>query len=206
MKYKMSLDSMCKALTAAGISQEQLAELNAQQLIVVISAGDRAEVSMYEFDGDDWQDLGLTYQGFVGKYGVSREAREGANMTPFGLYPVGEAFYFNEKPVTGLDCFAVTPDTYWVDDPESRFYNMHREGTTDKDWNSAEHMIDYPYHYEYGFVIKYNMDPIVPGRGSAIFFHINDKCTAGCVAVSRVECLAYLKALDKDKKPYILMV
>ena len=137
---------------------------------------------------------------------MSPDAHEGAYMTPFGLYPVGEAFYFNEKPITGLDSFVVTPDTYWVDDPASQFYNQRREGVTDKDWNSAEHMIDYPYQYEYGFVIKYNMDPIVPGKGSAIFFHINDKCTAGCVAVSREECLAYLKALDKDKNPYILMV
>ncbi len=202
----MSLESMRKALTAAGISQEQLADRNAQQLIVVISEGDRAEVSMYEFDGCEWKDLGLTFQGFVGKHGVSREAHEGANMTPFGLYPVGDAFYMKEKPETGLSSFAITPDTYWVDDPASRFYNLHREGIADKDWNSAEHMIDFPYQYEYGFVIRYNMDPIVPGRGSAIFFHINDKCTAGCVAVSRVECLAFLKALDKVKKPYILMV
>ena len=202
----MSLDSMNKALSVAGLSAEALAECCVRQLLVVISNGDQAEVSMYELDGNHWQDLGLTFQGFVGQYGVSREAHEGARMTPFGLYPVGEAFYFNEKPVTGLDSFAVTPDTYWVDDPASQFYNMHREGTTDQDWNSAEHMIDYPYQYEYGFVIKYNMDPIVPGKGSAIFFHINDKCTAGCVAVSRVECLAYLKALDKNKKPYILMV
>ena len=202
----MSLESMHKALCIAEISEGVLADHNIQQLIVVISEGDRAEVSLYEFDGNDWQDRGLTYQGFVGKYGVSRDAHEGARMTPFGLYPVGEAFYFNEKPVTGLDSFQVTPDTYWVDDPLSQFYNMHCEGITDKDWNSAEHMIDYPYQYEYGFVIKYNMDPIVPGKGSAIFFHINDKCTAGCVAVSRVECLAYLQVLDKKKSPYILMV
>ena len=202
----MSLESMRKALGVAEISEKVLADRNVRQLLVVISNGDRAEVSMYELDGAGWQDLGLTYQGFVGQHGVSRDAHEGARMTPFGLYPVGEAFYFNEKPVTGLDSFVVTPDTYWVDDPDSRFYNLHREGTTDKDWNSAEHMIDFPFQYEYGFVIKYNMDPIIPGKGSAIFFHINDKCTAGCVAVSREECLAYLKALDKEKKPYILMV
>lgn len=199
-------DRMCQVLSAAGISQEELTERGAWQLIVVIGDGDRAEVSMYEFDGTGWQDLGLTFQGFVGRNGVSREAHEGANMTPFGLYPVGEAFYMKEKPSTGLDVFAITPDTYWVDDPSSVFYNLRREGTTDKDWNSAEHMIDFPYQYEYGFVIQYNMDPIVPGKGSAIFFHINDKCTAGCVAVSREECLAYLRVLDQKKRPHIVMV
>ena len=202
----MSLESLYKALTIAGLSRKSLVERNVRQILVVVSNGDQAEVSMYEFDGSNWQNLGLTYQGFVGKYGVSPDAHEGAYMTPFGLYPVGEAFYFNEKPITGLDSFVITPDTYWVDAPASQFYNQRREGVTDKDWNSAEHMIDYPYHYEYGFVIKYNMDPIVSGKGSAIFFHINDKCTAGCVAVSREECLAYLRALDKEKNPYILMV
>ena len=202
----MMRSSIYTALDKAKISYEQLMDFGIQQLLVVISKGDQAEVSMYEFDGKAWQDLDLTFQGFVGKNGVSCEAHEGAYMTPFGLYPVGEAFYFNEKPVTGLDSFVVTPNTYWVDDPASRFYNQRREGITDKDWNSAEHMIDFPYHYEYGFVIQYNMAPIVPGKGSAIFFHINDKCTAGCVAVSREECLAYLRALDKEKNPYILMV
>ena len=149
---------------------------------------------------------GLIVHGFVGKNGVSRDAHEGANMTPFGLYSLGEAFYMKEKPETGLPSFEITPDTYWVDDPASAFYNLRREGTLEQDWNSAEHMIDFPYQYEYGFVIKYNMDPIVPGKGSAIFFHINDKCTAGCVAVSREECLAYLKALQQEKHPHILMV
>ena len=137
---------------------------------------------------------------------MNQKSREGDYCTPFGLYSLGFAFGMESFDGLNVEYRIINSNCYWVDDPESRFYNMHREGTTDKDWNSAEHMIDYPYHYEYGFVIKYNMDPIVPGRGSAIFFHINDKCTAGCVAVSRVECLAYLKALDKDKKPYILMV
>ena len=197
---------MRQALNTAGISQEQLIEKKVQQLIVVTSEGDRAEVSMYELENGEWCDLGLTFQGFVGKYGVSKEAKEGANMTPFGLYSVGEAFCMKEKPETGLSVFAITPDTYWVDDPASQFYNKRREGTVDKDWNSAEHMIDFPYQYEYGFDIEYNKEPIVPGKGSAIFFHINDKCTAGCVAVSREECLAYLKALKQEKHPHILMI
>ena len=63
----MDTTTMRKALNIADISRAQLAELNAQQLIVVISEGDCAEVSMYEFDGNDWQDLGLACQGFVGK-------------------------------------------------------------------------------------------------------------------------------------------
>lgn len=58
----MSLDSMNKALSVAGLSKEALAERSVRQLLVVISNGDQAEVSMYEFDGYHWQDLELTFK------------------------------------------------------------------------------------------------------------------------------------------------
>ena len=62
----MSLESLYKALTIAGLSRESLVERNVRQILVVVSNGDQAEVSMYEFDGCNWQNLGLTYLGFVG--------------------------------------------------------------------------------------------------------------------------------------------
>jgi L,D-peptidoglycan transpeptidase YkuD (ErfK/YbiS/YcfS/YnhG family) len=43
--------------------------------------------------------------------------------------------------------------------------------------------------YDLLIVIGYNMEPVVPGAGSAIFLHIarpNFSATEGCIAVDRV--------------------
>ena len=74
-----------------------------------------------------------------------------------------------------------------------------------KSWNSAEHMIDYYNSYKYGFVINFNMNPVEKGRGSAIFFHIGSGVTLGCVSTSQEKVLEYLKMLDPEKNPYILI-
>lgn len=96
-------------------------------------------------------------------------------------------------------------DTYWVDDPNSVYYNQHIEGTANKDWSSAEHMIDYMTAYEYGFVINYYTEAVY-NAGSAIFFHISYGPTAGCVGTDRTMVLYYLASLDKSQNPYLVIL
>ncbi len=197
-------EAMIQALAIAGYGVN---DLSAGQLIVVNSSGSNAVVSMYEKQSDGkWLDCNLTSFGFVGSNGVDTKSVEGDRKTPFGLFPIGDMFYIDSPPSTGLGSFPVTEDTYWVDDPSSAYYNMRVEGTANMDWNSAEHMIDYYSSYKYGFVIDYNTNPIVPGKGSAIFFHVGYAPTAGCVAVSEGDVLSYLAALDGSRSPYILIV
>lgn len=181
--------------------------VDCSQLVVVESSGNNAVVSFYEKqDSGLWQDTGLTVSGWVGVNGVDEKSQEGDGKTPYGLFSVGEAFYIGEEPETGLNSFQVTENTYWVDDPQSVYYNQKVEGTENKDWNSAEHMMSYYQSYKYGFVVNFNMDPIVPGKGSAIFFHCGTAPTAGCVAVPESSVLSYLERLDKNKNPYILLM
>jgi L,D-peptidoglycan transpeptidase YkuD (ErfK/YbiS/YcfS/YnhG family) len=181
-----------------------------EQLIVVESSenGMTASVYFFEQDGDGaWAEVeDMRTSGWGGTKGIGEKSKEGDKITPIGQYAVGEAFYIGEAPETGLDSFEVTDDTYWVDDPESKFYNMRVEGVEDKDWNSAEHMNSYVSSYKYGFVIGYNTEERTPGAGSAVFFHIGDHNTAGCVAVSEESVLSYLAALKKELNPYILIV
>ncbi len=181
--------------------------LSCGQLVIVESQGNSAVVYFYEKQENGiWQSGGLTVSGWVGSNGVDEKSQEGDYKTPSGLYSIGEAFYIDDEPATGLDTFKVTENTYWVDDPSSEFYNQRVEGTENKDWNSAEHMISYYYSYRYGFVVNFNMNPVVPGRGSAIFFHCGTEPTAGCIAVSESDVLNYLEKLDKNKNPYILLM
>lgn len=192
------------ALETAGYSVN---DLSAQQLIVVNSQGNSAYVSMYQKDsGGQWTDSGISCYGFVGQNGVDEKSMEGDYKTPFGLYSIGDAFYIDSPPQTNLNSFHITNDTYWVDDPNSAYYNQRVEGTANMDWSSAEHMISYYSSYKYGFVINYNTNPIVPGKGSAIFFHVGSSPTAGCIAVSEGDLLNYLSILDKNQNPYILII
>jgi L,D-peptidoglycan transpeptidase YkuD (ErfK/YbiS/YcfS/YnhG family) len=52
-------------------------------------------------------------------------------------------------------------------------------------------------------VTGYNDDPVVPGRGSAIFIHVarpDYGSTEGCVALSRQDLLALLVVLDGNSE------
>ena len=198
-----------RMLAQCGESCQSLAGKNCTQLVTVSAKGITADIRFFTYENGQWQErTGMRTSGFVGRNGVTSPdyKREGDGCTPKGLYPVGLGFYIPSMPNSGLDMFQVTQDTYWVDDPDSRYYNQRVEGTENKDWKSAEHMISYTRQYQYGFVVDYNMDPIVKGKGSAIFFHVSTTSTAGCIATSESMVLSYLAQLDKAQRPHILIV
>ena len=194
-------------LSSAGTGAKDLADSGCRQLVVVSACGSSADVSLYTYENGQWKhNEDLDCSGFVGAEGTISPSymSEQHSATPLGLYPITEAFYQNAAPETGLSTFAITGDTYWVDDPDSAYYNRRVEGTGDMDWSSAEHMADYS-AYEYGFVIGYNA-ACEYNKGSAIFFHVGSNPTAGCVAVSREMVLAYLGRLEASLNPHILIV
>ena len=197
-------EAMESALTAQGYSPETLEQLACTQLLTVVSDGQRARIVFYIREGSAWQEV-FSCGGFVGRNGTTDQKREGDLCTPRGLYPIGEAFYIGLPPQTLLPAFAITGQTYWVDDPNSAYYNQRVEGTQNRDWRSAEHMIRHEELYGLGFVIGYNTRDIVPGAGSAIFFHRGDSYTAGCVAVEHEDLLELLAGLDGSCMPHILI-
>ncbi len=95
----------------------------------------------------------------------------------------------------------INEDMYWVDDSKSKYYNQLVDiSKVEKDWNSAEHLIDYPIQYEYLIEIRINPNN-VKGMGSAIFLHCsNNKATEGCIAVSRETMEKILENIDKNTK------
>lgn len=189
----------------AGISAE---ELSFQQLVVVDSSSTSAVVNCFEKKNGVWtQAEGLaSINGFVGRQGVSSDANENASYTPQGLFSIGTGFGIMDDPGTGLDYIKVKQDSYWVDDPNSKYYNQYVEGTADKDWSSAEHLISCSPDYNYCFFIEYNTNPVVPGKGSAFFMHVGSTSTAGCVAVSQGDMINILRWLKKSSQPHILIM
>lgn len=199
-------ENMVNLLVQNDNSLDSLSEIGCKQFVTVSSNGSNAHIDFYELKENEWVlDEALSCDGFVGANGVTTDMHEGGYASPKGLYPIGDAFYIYNKPETGLSTFEVTNETYWVDDPDSKYYNKRVEGISDKDWNSAEHMIDYAAAYEYGFVIDYNPDAVY-NAGSAIFFHISYSSTAGCVGTDKDMVLQYLAKLDSTKNPYILIL
>jgi L,D-peptidoglycan transpeptidase YkuD (ErfK/YbiS/YcfS/YnhG family) len=183
------------ALPVAGVSLPE----GCRQLLVVEAEGTEASITLYALE-TDWQAV-YSCRGFVGLRGVRFQKTEGDKATPAGLYPIREAFFQELCPQTGLATFGITTQTYWVDDPNCSHYNRRVEGKGD--WASAEKMADFE-EYRYGFVVGYN-EACVPGAGSAIFFHVGDGPTNGCIAAEEEAVLACLALLDQRATPHIFI-
>lgn len=57
--------------------------------------------------------------------------------------------------------------------------------------------------YNYGFVINYNT-AAVPGDSSAIFFHVSNCHTLGCIGVSEGNMVSILQWIDPAESPVII--
>jgi L,D-peptidoglycan transpeptidase YkuD (ErfK/YbiS/YcfS/YnhG family) len=93
---------------------------------------------------------------------------------------------------------------YWVTDSSSSFYNTWQSGPPAGRWDSAEALWTLTQAYHHAVVIDYNRDPIVPGRGSAMFLHVrNENPTSGCVAIDLDRLVEIMRWLDPAKVPKI---
>lgn len=197
--------SLRTALACVGLSREAL---TGRQLIVVSAEGNDAVVCCFEANEQGfWSQVGDSAAAKVGRNGVSWKKTEGDKTTPAGLFELGFAFG-NETPPDGIkmEFRSVTPDSYWVDDSSSQYYNQWVEGAAHQDWASAERLADYPAQYALAVVVRYNMDLPVPGAGSAIFLHCGSNPTLGCIAVAHDKMAEILLWLDQEKAPMILIV
>lgn len=138
-----------------------------------------------------------------GKKGLTsaREKTEGDLKTPTGLYNLTETFGIKPMLVK-MDFKLITRDSKYIDDSESRYYNMFIEGETQA--KSYETMLN-P-NYKKGIVIAYNKNPVIKNKGSAIFMHIWDSPsspTKGCIAMHEKDLTKILKWLNKNANPMI---
>ncbi|MBP3039801.1 L,D-transpeptidase family protein [Bacillaceae bacterium Marseille-Q3522] len=179
---------------------------NAQQVILVTASkynSRQAAIRTFEKTDGTWKQV-HSFSGVIGKKGFTDHKTEGDTESPTGKYSIGIAFGSGGNPGTKLPYRQITNDDVWVDDSNSPLYNTWQSrAQTQGQWNSAENM-NIPL-YELGFVINYNTERI-PGRGSAIFFHIagSSGYTAGCTATSRQNVLSILQWLDPAKSPVII--
>ena len=93
------------------------------QLIIVSCDGGEAQISMYENSGDSstWNQI-LSSPGYIGSDGVG-QASEDSCHTPQGIYGFTMAFGNLPDPGSAIPYTQIDANSYWVDDPDSLFYN-----------------------------------------------------------------------------------
>ena len=137
----------------------------------------------------------------IGAGGVNWNKKEGDRATPAGTFSLPFGMYRRDRiklPKTDLPMTPLREAHAWVDDPSDPKYNQMVE-------------LPYPSHveelwrtdgiYDLLVVVGYNMNPVQPGAGSAIFLHIarpDFSPTDGCIAVSHDILLQLISVLGPD--------
>lgn len=124
----------------------------------------------------------------IGRGGLGAKRGEGDGVTPVGVHAL-EAVLYRPDRAAGRAAARVFrrareigPMDGWSDDPADPAYNT---GVSLPRGFSHERLRRADPMYDVVGVLDWNRDPVVPGRGSAIFLHVWRAPrwpTAGCVA------------------------
>ena len=132
---------------------------------------------------------------------------EGDGKTPLGLYDLGQLYSYEANVDTKLPFQQVDSLDKWIDDSSSKDYNKYLRGETSA--KSFEYLKLNGIDYKYCMVIEYNTQPVVKGKGSAIFFHVANETyspTAGCVAIAEKDMVQFLNWFKPNKKKAMLVI
>ncbi|WEG14819.1 L,D-transpeptidase family protein [Pullulanibacillus sp. KACC 23026] len=187
-----------------------LTTYHSSQVMVVTArsaTSSRARLTAFIYQNGTWKKV-YTMPAAIGKNGITPHLQEGSKQSPSGIFTLGPAFGIGKKPddVT-IPYRQTTNQDYWVENPYSPDYNkwVTYEGDPKKRWKTFE-PLRIP-AYKYAVVINYNTNPIIKGKGSAIFLHVllpEKSYTLGCTAVSESDMLTLLKWLNPSRHPLII--
>ena len=167
-----------------------------------------AILAAFEKTGTGWKRVLPVMKTVIGKHGfaVAGKKKEGDFKTPSGIFLLGTVFGYPPSCDTKMNYQMVTDDDYWVDDINSDQYNRWIKGKPRA--SSYEILKRKDDLYKFGIVVEYNTDPVLKGRGSAVFIHVwpgENSHTAGCIAMAEKNIKHLLKWLDIKKHPRIIM-
>ncbi len=123
----------------------------------------------------------------LGAGGIRSDKVEGDGATPAGLLSLRRVLYRADRgaaPACAVPREALAPDDGWCDDPVHPDYNravrLPHPARHERLWRKDR-------LYDVVGVLGWNDDPVVPGRGSAIFLHAahpDGRPTEGCIALA----------------------
>ena len=139
----------------------------------------------------------------IGKSGIKSNKKEGDLATPKGTFDLGSLYYRKDR-IKKIKCNfkkkIIKKNMGWCDDIKSEKYNQEVFFPFKY---SAEKLYRRDKIYDLFINIKYNFNPTIKGKGSAIFLHIADskyKPTKGCIAISKNDFLKILPKINNKTK------
>ncbi|MAS94783.1 MAG: hypothetical protein CMO55_16410 [Verrucomicrobiales bacterium] len=197
-----------------------------QVVLVVTSDWSATEGTLRTFQRarDKWVEVGKGFPVNVGRNGLGwglglhrkrkeePSKREGDRRAPAGVFRLGGGFGAKGMSLSQFPYRTVDDGDLWIDDPDSRSYNRwvrKSDPNIVPDWNSSEILKRRDGLYDHAIVVEHNMNPIVPGRGSAIFMHIwlgRGVPTIGCTTMEKDKIRSLLKWLDASARPVLVQV
>lgn len=171
---------------------------NTTQLLTVVgTGGSNADFALHEKRNGVWVEV-LQCSARVGVNGIG-PTTEWSRTTPNGVFSLGMNFGLNGNPGATYGYTQANSNHYWVDDVNSKYYNQFVDiSQTNPDWDSAEHIVEFPGYYNYCVNINYNPN-CTPGVGSAIFIHCDiGSYTYGCVAIPESVLASVMQRLQSD--------
>ena len=196
----------------ANLANELASTRSAQQLITVEASGygtTYASLRLWRRTGTCWSAVAGPWPARLGRRGLSDHHREGDGTTPTGAYGFGAVVYGTaSNPGVRYAYHRLVCGDWWDEDPSSRSYNRFRHvacGARPPFGGGSEALWTIP-AYRHFAVIRYNVAPIVTGRGSAIFLHDTvGAVTNGCVSVAPARLDSVLRWLRPRASPLIVI-
>ena len=148
----------------------------------------------------------LKYKNFkfrcaLGRGGIKQKEREGDFITPKGKFILKKIYYRYDrvkKINSPLKKIKIKKNMGWCDDVRSNYYNKQIKINKKI---SHEKLYRKDNVYDIVVVLNYNLNPIIKGKGSAIFLHVakkNYKKTQGCIALKKNELLNLVSKIKRN--------
>ncbi|MCB1227539.1 MAG: L,D-transpeptidase family protein [Verrucomicrobiales bacterium] len=141
------------------------------------------------------------------------QKRERDGRAPAGIFQLGQLFGYATQPPQGCrwPYHRVTQWDAYVDDPTLPEYNRHVQVDPRNvpPWFEKQRMRLGDAAYTWMLEIRHNQQPVVPGAGSAIFFHVRrgpDRPSSGCTTMRQEDLEALLRWLDPAASPYYVLL
>ena len=137
----------------------------------------------------------------LGKGGIKQKEKEGDFITPKGKFKLIKIYYRSDrvkKINSPLKKIKISKNMGWCDDVSSNYYN--KQIKINKKF-SHEKLYRNDNVYDILVVLNYNLNPIIRGKGSAIFLHVTKKKykkTQGCIALKKKELLFLISKIKKN--------
>ncbi|MFQ3577423.1 MAG: L,D-transpeptidase family protein [Verrucomicrobiia bacterium] len=139
---------------------------------------------------------------------------EGDGRAPAGKFRLGKIYTPDPALPRGANYpfHRLGPADAWVDDVDNPYYNQHvfiPDPAKRPPWFESQRMRVGDFAYRWLVDIRHNRDDIVPGAGSAIFFHIRRgeaRPSHGCTTMAEEDLVRMIRWLRADANPvYVLL-